>query len=50
MKSVTFDNGQGFALGYDEAAPSPFVIWQFTEPEPSKEPGKTKHNKSHEDR
>ena len=31
MKSVTFDNGRGFALGYDEAAPSPFVTWQFTE-------------------
>ena len=33
MKSVTFDNGRGFALGYDEAAPSPFVTWQFTETE-----------------
>ena len=22
---------RGFALGYDEAAPSPFVTWQFTE-------------------
>ena len=33
MKSVTFDNGRGFALGFDEAAPSPFVTWQFTETE-----------------
>ena len=33
MKSVTFDNGRGFTLGYDEAAPSPFVTWQFTETE-----------------
>ena len=33
MKSVTFDNGRGFALGFDEAAPSPFVTWQFTEME-----------------
>lgn len=33
MKSVTFDNGRGFALGYDGAAPSPFVTWQFTETE-----------------
>ena len=33
MKSVTFDNGRGFALGYNEAAPSPFVTWQFTETE-----------------
>lgn len=33
LKSVTFDNGRGFALGYDEAAPSPFVTWQFTETE-----------------
>lgn len=33
MKSVTFDNCRGFALGYDEAAPSPFVTWQFTETE-----------------
>ena len=33
MKSATFDNGRGFALGYDEAAPSPFVTWQFTETE-----------------
>lgn len=31
MKYVTFDNGRGFALGHDEAAPSPFVTWQFTE-------------------
>ena len=33
MKSATFDNGRGFALGYNEAAPSPFVTWQFTETE-----------------
>ena len=33
LKSATFDNGRGFALGYDEAAPSPFVTWQFTETE-----------------
>ena len=33
MKSVTFDNSRGFALGFDEAAPSPFVTWQFTETE-----------------
>ena len=33
MKSVIFDNGRGFALGFDEAAPSPFVTWQFTETE-----------------
>ena len=33
MKSVTFDNSRGFALGSDEAAPSPFVTWQFTETE-----------------
>ena len=33
MKSITFDNGRGFALGFDEAAPSPFVTWQFTETE-----------------
>lgn len=35
MKSATFDNGRGFALGYNEAAPSPFVTWQFTETENS---------------
>ena len=28
LKSVTFDNGRGFSLGFDEAAPSPFVTWQ----------------------
>ena len=33
LKSATFDNGRGFALGYNEAAPSPFVTWQFTETE-----------------
>lgn len=33
MKSATFDNGRGFALGYNEVAPSPFVTWQFTETE-----------------
>ena len=33
MKSVTFDNSRGFALGFDKAAPSPFVTWQFTETE-----------------
>lgn len=33
MKSVTFDNSRGFALGFDEVAPSPFVTWQFTETE-----------------
>lgn len=33
LKSVTFDNGRGFALSFDEAAPSPFVTWQFTETE-----------------
>jgi len=33
LKSVTFDNSRGFALGFDEAAPSPFVTWQFTETE-----------------
>ena len=33
MKSVTFDNSRGLALGFDETAPSPFVTWQFTETE-----------------
>lgn len=41
MKSVIFDNGRGFALGYDEAA---------RRAEPPKEPDKAKHNKSREDR
>lgn len=33
MKTVTFDNNRGFALGHNEAAPNPFVTWQFTETE-----------------
>lgn len=33
MKTVTFENGRGFALGHNKAAPSPFVTWQFTETE-----------------
>ncbi|MDO4269726.1 MAG: hypothetical protein Q4C72_02270 [Eubacteriales bacterium] len=33
MKTVTFDNGRGFALAHNEKAPSPFVTWQFTETE-----------------
>ena len=33
MKSVTFENNRGFALGHNRAAPSPFVTWQFTETE-----------------
>lgn len=31
LHSVLFDNGRGFALGENPAAPSPFVTWQFTE-------------------
>ena len=30
---MTFDNDRGFALGHNEAAPNPFVTWQFTETE-----------------
>lgn len=30
-RAVLFDNGRGFALGHDPAAPGPFVTWQFTE-------------------
>ena len=33
LKSVTFENGRGFAFGCNEEAPSPFVTWQFTETE-----------------
>ncbi len=29
--SVLFDNGRGFVLGENPAAPSPFVTWQFIE-------------------
>ena len=31
QRSVLFDNGRGFALGHDPAAPAPFVTWQFTQ-------------------
>lgn len=31
LQTVTFTNGRGFALGYNEAAPNPYVTWQFTE-------------------
>ena len=32
-KSILFENNRGFALGYNPAAPQPFVTWQFTENE-----------------
>ena len=31
QRAVLFDNGRGFALGHDPAAPNPYVTWQFTE-------------------
>lgn len=31
QKAVLFDNGRGFALGYDPKAPAPYVTWQFTD-------------------
>lgn len=31
MQAVLFDNGRGFALGHNPAAPNPFVTWQFTQ-------------------
>lgn len=33
LKSVVFENGHGFALGHNPAAPDPYVTWQFTEGE-----------------
>lgn len=30
-KSVLFEDGRGFALAENPKAPSPFVVWQFTE-------------------
>ena len=33
LKATTFETGHGFALGHNPGAPSPFVIWQFTEGE-----------------
>lgn len=30
QKDVTFENGRGFALGYNPTAQAPFVIWHYT--------------------
>ena len=30
QKDVTFENGRGFALGYNPMAQDPFVIWHYT--------------------
>lgn len=30
-QAILFDNGRGFAMGHDPAAPNPFVTWQFTQ-------------------
>lgn len=30
-ESVLFDNNRGFALGYNDRSPAPFVTWQFAE-------------------
>ena len=30
QKDVTFENGRGFALGYNPTAQDPFVIWHYT--------------------
>ena len=31
LRSVRFNNERGFALGYNPAAPAPYVTWQLTE-------------------
>ena len=33
IQSVCFDDGGGFAIGYDEKAVFPLVTWQFTQRE-----------------
>jgi len=36
LRSIAFENNQGFALACDLDAPDPFVTWQFTEDESGK--------------
>jgi len=31
IRAVTFENGRGFAVGYNPKAPDPYVTWAFTD-------------------
>jgi len=36
-RAVTFENGRGFAVGYNPKAPDPYVSWAFTEKDGKRE-------------